>query len=174
MFTGAGSVEVSARPALPTLHSTSGKLFRISSCLLTSRRLLPRRGVSVAKVRPTLGPASAFCIHEQPLPFGSQTASVNASHSKCAGCFNAGPNFHVEGPMVERLFGCSACRLRREHRPQQDPAEVHARTCVADAGNPSVSFISTVSKIEAPGTAAPRRGAISPTSRVRAKAAPRR
>src|SRR5436305_1306550 len=33
MFTGAGSVEVSARPALPTAYSTSGKLLRISSSL---------------------------------------------------------------------------------------------------------------------------------------------
>ena len=34
MLTGEGSVDVSARPAFPTADSTSGKLFRISSCLL--------------------------------------------------------------------------------------------------------------------------------------------
>ena len=33
MLKGAGSVEVSALPALPKTHSTSGKLFKILSCI---------------------------------------------------------------------------------------------------------------------------------------------
>ena len=38
MFTGAGSVDVSARPAFPTAHSTSGKPLRISSSRLMMTR----------------------------------------------------------------------------------------------------------------------------------------
>ncbi len=34
---GAGSVEVSARPALPKTLETSGKLFRMRSCVWRSR-----------------------------------------------------------------------------------------------------------------------------------------
>ena len=37
MEKGAGSVEVSARPALPNTRSTSGKDFRIRSCICRSR-----------------------------------------------------------------------------------------------------------------------------------------